>query len=273
MTLTSDKPPVVMIFAGADPTGGAGIAADIQAVSAMGCHPAPIVTAVTAQDTAGLKEYQVVDTELLIAQARAVLEDMPVAAFKTGMLGNAANLAAVQTIINDYPSIPLVVDPVLTTGTGVELSEQPLEDGYRTLLLPHTTLVTPNSIEMRRLAANADSPEACAQELMSLGCEFVLCTGSHEPTDEVVHHLFGHHRMLETVSQQRLPHDFHGSGCTLAAACAAGLAQGFEVAAAVREALAFTWNSLAKGHQLGMGQYLPDRQYWATRDPNNKSRS
>jgi len=262
-----------MIFAGADPTGGAGIAADIQTVSALGCHPAPIVTAVTAQDTAGLKQYTVVDTDLLIAQARSVLEDMPVAAFKTGMLGNAANLAAIATIVSDYPSIPLVVDPVLTTGAGDELSEQPLEDGYRSLLLPLATLVTPNSIEMRRLATNADSPEACAQELMSLGCEYVLCTGSHEPTTEVSHHLFGHHRMLETINQPRLPHDYHGSGCTLASACAAGLAQGFEVTAAVREALAFTWNTLAKGHQLGMGQHLPDRQYWARRDPNNKANS
>lgn len=262
-----------MIFAGADPTGGAGIAADIQTVSALGCHPAPIITAVTVQDTAGLKEYKVVDTELVISQARAVLEDMPVAVFKTGMLGNTANLAAVQTIISDYPSIPLVVDPVLATGAGAELSEQPLEDGYRSLLLPHATLVTPNSIEMRRLAANADSPEACAQELMSLGCEYVLCTGSHEPTSEVSHRLFGHHRMLETITQPRLPHDYHGSGCTLASACAAGLAQGFEIAAAVREALAFTWSTLANGHQLGMGQHLPDRQFWASRDPDSKAKS
>ncbi len=262
-----------MIFAGADPTGGAGITADIQTVSALGCHPAPVITAVTAQDTAGLKEFTSVKTELVIAQARAVLEDMPVAAFKTGMLGSATNLAAIATIISDYPDIPVVVDPVLATGAGEPLSEQAIEDGYRTLLLPNTKLVTPNSIETKRLATNADTPEACAQELMSLGCEYVLCTGSHEPTKDVVHHLHGHHRLLETFNQQRLPHDYHGSGCTLAAACAAGLAQGFEINSAVREALDFTWNALAKGHQLGMGQFLPDRQYWKDIVTGDKSKS
>lgn len=262
-----------MIFAGTDPTGGAGIVADIQTVSAFGCHPAPVVTAVTAQDTCGLKQFSSTATELVIAQARAVLEDMPVAAFKTGMLGNAANLAAVATIINDYPDIPLVVDPVLTTGAGEELSDQPLEDGYLNILLPKAILATPNSLEMKRLAVNADTPEACAQELMSLGCEHVLCTGSHEPTPEVVHHLFGHHRLLEAFTQQRLPHDYHGSGCTLAAAVAAALAQGFDILEAVRQSMDFTWKALAGGHQLGMGQYVPDRQFWTKNNLTPKSGS
>jgi hydroxymethylpyrimidine/phosphomethylpyrimidine kinase len=262
-----------MIFAGADPTGGAGIAADIQAVSALGCHPAPVITAVTAQDTAGLKQFTAVDTELVIAQARAVLEDMPVAAFKTGVLGSAANLAAVETIVSEYRDIPLVVDPVLSTGRGDALSDRPLEEGYRSMLFPLTTLATPNSIEMKKLGASGDTAEACAQELMSLGCEYVLCTGTHVPTAEVSHFLYGHRRLLETIRQERLPHDFHGSGCTLASACAAGLAQGFDVAAAVREALDFTWHALKNGHQLGMGQALPDRQFWAGTHPNHKTKS
>ena len=273
MPLTTNNPPVVMIFAGADPTGGAGIAADIETVSAMGCHAAPVITAVTAQDTTGLKEFKAVETELVIAQARAVLEDMPVAAFKTGMLGNAANLAAIETIVGEYSDIPLVVDPVMATGGGDALSDNPLEEGYRSMLFAHTTLATPNSIEMKRLGSSADTAEACAQELMSLGCEYVLCTGTHVPTEEIGHFLYGHRRLLETIRQERLPREFHGSGCTLASACAAGLAQGFDMTGAVREALDFTWHALAKGYQLGMGQALPNRQFWANRNSNNKSRS
>lgn len=261
--MSGKKPPIVMIFAGSDPTGGAGLVADIQSLTALGCHPVPIVTAITVQDTNGLKKFVAVDTELVIEQARAALVDMPLAAFKTGMLGSAANLSAVATLIEDYPNLPLVVDPVLSTGGGDSLSEEPLEDGYRSMLLPLATLATPNAIEAKQLAPEADSREACIQMLMSLGCEYVLHTGSHEPTDDVVHYLYGRHRCLETFTQERLPDDYHGSGCTLAAACAGALAQGFDVTSAVREALHFTWNSLANGHQIGSGQRLPHRQFWA----------
>lgn len=267
------KLPVVMIFAGSDPTGGAGLVADIQSVTALGCHPAPIVTAVTAQDTSELKSFVAVDTKLVIEQARTVLADMPVAAFKIGMLGSAANLGAVATILKDYPDIPLVVDPVLSTGGGMSLSEEPLEDGYCSMLLPLATLATPNAIEARQLAPEADSREACAQQLMSLGCEYVLHTGSHEPTKDVVHHLYGHRRLMESFTQTRLPGQYHGSGCTLASACAAALAQGFDITAAVREALRFTWNSLVNSHQAGMGQRLPQRQFWADGDHPVRSKS
>jgi len=168
-----------MIFAGSDPTGGAGLVADIQSVTALGCHPVPVVTTITVQDTSDLKKFIAVDTQLVIEQARAVLEDMPVAAFKTGILGSAANLSAVATILEDYRDIPVVVDPVLSTGAGTRLSEEPLEDGYCSLLLPLATLATPNAVEAKQLAPEADSREACIQKLMSLGCEYVLHTGSH----------------------------------------------------------------------------------------------
>ena len=260
--MTAGTPPVVLIFAGSDPTGGAGIAADCLTLASLGCHPAPVVTAVTAQDTTGIKQFACVETELVIAQARAVLEDMPVAAFKIGMLGNTATVSAVASIIEDYPDIPLVVDPVQLSDRGAALAEEPLDDALRTLLLPRATLATPNSREARALAPGADTLDACAQELMSLGCEYVLITGTHEPTPQVVNRLYGHRRLLETFTFERLPGDYHGSGCTLASACAGALAHGLEPIEAVREALHYTWNTLKHGLRLGMGQYLPDRIYW-----------
>lgn len=259
-------PPVVLLFAGADPTGGAGIAADIETVGALGCHPAPVITAVTAQDTRGLRQFSVVDTELVVAQARAVLEDMPVAAIKTGMLGNEANLAAVATIVHDFPQLLLVVDPVTGTGAGELLSEDDLQAAYRSLLLPRATLVTPNTVELAWLAPEGDSLDAQAQELLSLGCEYVLVSGGHEAGKEIENLLFGNRRLLETHRQPRLPHDYHGSGCTLAAACAAGLAQGLEPVVAAGAALEFTWNSLQEGAALGKGQWLPNRRFQAPGD-------
>lgn len=255
-----------MVFAASDPTGGAGIAADVLTLASLGCHAAPVVTAVTAQDTTGVKQFGTVETGLVIAQARAVLEDMPVKAFKTGMLGASRLVAAIASILEDYPGVPLVIDPVQSSGRGDALADEPLEDALRALLLPRATLITPNSLEARTLAPGADSLDACAQELMSLGCQYVLITGTHEPTPQVHHRLYGGMRLLEVFSFERLPHDYHGSGCTLASACAAALAHGLDPPNAVTQALRFTRETLRHGYRLGMGQLLPDRFYWGRED-------
>jgi hydroxymethylpyrimidine/phosphomethylpyrimidine kinase len=260
-------PPVVLVFAGTDPTGGAGTAADLLTLAALGCHAATVVTAVTAQDTQGVKEFGAMPPELVIAQARALLEDMPVKAFKTGMLATADIAAAVASILDDYPGIPLVVDPVQLSNAGQALADEPLDDALRSLLLPRATLATPNTLEARALAPQADTLDACAHEILSLGCEYVLITGGHETTPQVVNRLYGHRRLLETFRYDRLPGDFHGSGCTLASACAAALAHGLDPVNAVIQAQRFTWTTLKHAQRIGMGQLLPDRLYWARGRP------
>ena len=261
--MTTSHPPVVLVFAGNDATGGAGLQADILTLASLGCHAAPVITAITVQDTIGVKQFSSTDSGLVIAQARAVLEDMPVAAFKTGMLGSIANLTAIAGIVEDYPEIPLIVDPVMASGQGDALAEEPIEDALRALLIPQATLITPNSLEARRLAPDADTLDACAQQLLSDGCQFVLITGTHENTPQVINRLYGNRRLLDTFAWDRLPDSYHGSGCTLASACAATFAHGFDPVDAVAEAQDFTWNSIKHGLRLGMGQYIPDRLYWA----------
>ena len=261
--MNQSTPPVVLVFAGSDPTGGAGIVADVLTLASLGCHPAVVVTAVTAQDTSGIKQFTCTDTELVIAQARAVLEDMPVAAFKIGMLGSSEIAMAVSSIVEDYPDIPLILDPIQRSGRGDALADSMLDGALRSLLIPQSTLITPNSLEARLLAPAADTLDACAQELMSLECEYVLITGTHENTPEVIHRMYGNMRQLETYVFERLPGSFHGSGCTLASACAASLAHGLDPVNAVGEALRYTWESLKHGFRPGMGQTLPNRLYWA----------
>ena len=258
----SQLPPVVLCFGGTDSTGGAGLTADILTLASLGCHPAPVVTAVTAQDTTGIKDFASIPPELIIAQARAVLEDMPVAAFKTGMLGSNAAVTAVASIVDDYPDIPLIVDPIQHSGRGDPLTEEPLEDALRVLLLPRTLLITPNTEEARRLAPDADTLDACAQELQAHGCDYVLITGTHENTPQVIHRLYSNKRLFDTFHFERLPASYHGSGCTLAAACAATLAHGLDPANAITQALHYTWHTLKHGYRLGMGQHLHDRLYW-----------
>ncbi|UCH53229.1 MAG: hydroxymethylpyrimidine/phosphomethylpyrimidine kinase [Pseudomonadota bacterium] len=260
--MTVVAPPIVLVFAGSDPTGGAGIAADVLTLASLGCHAAPVVTAVTAQDTSGVKQFDIVPPELVIAQARAVLEDMPVAAIKTGMLASSVTVAAIEGILRDYPRVPVVVDPVQASGGGDDLCDEPLDEVLRSLLIPRARLVTPNSLEVRALAPGADTLDACAQDLMSLGAEFVLITGTHEPTPKVQHRLYGQHRLLETFSFERLPKNYHGSGCTLAAACAGVLAHGLDTVSAITQATRYTYECLRHAYRAGMGQLLPDRLYW-----------
>ncbi len=265
--LMSDVPPIVLTFAASDPSGGAGLQADLLTLSSMGCYPLSVVTAITVQDTVGVEDILALDAELVSAQARAVLEDMPVAAFKIGMLGSVENIAAIAEIVADYPDVPLILDPVLASGRGDELASEEMLEAMLDMLIPQATIITPNSLEVRRLG-QFDSDEEldfadCAKRLVELGCEYVLVTGTHENTPKVVNTLYGQHGVLRSDAWQRLPGSYHGSGCTLASALAASVAHGLGVAEAVREAQEYTWQSLQAGFRPGMGQYIPDRLFWA----------
>lgn len=262
--------PVVMSLSGNDPTGGAGIQADIEALASMGCHAAPVITALTIQDTGEVYRFEPVEAAVIIEQARAVLEDMPVAAFKIGMIGSMENVESIHSILVDYPQIPVVLDPVLAGGGGGSLADADVMDAIITMLLPQTTVLTPNSDEARLLAAEADSLDACAQELLDMGAEFVLITGTHENTPTVQNRLYAEHRCLETFTWERLPQSFHGSGCTLAATIAGLLAQGLEPFTAIHEAQEYTWETLKHGYRIGMGQYLPNRLFWARDDETER---
>ncbi len=262
-------PPIVLTFAASDPTGGAGMQADLLTLASMGCHPLSVLTALTVQDTRGVEAMLAIDPEWVSDQARRLLEDMPVAAFKLGVLASAANVTAVAEIVSDYPEVPVILDPVLSSGRGDALAGEDTIEAVRELLLPQTTIATPNSIEVRRLAEDEDDasePELdeCAQRLVGLGCEYVLVTGTHESTaHEVVNTLYGERGVVREDRWRRLPGSYHGSGCTLASAIAAALANGLNLPEAVREAQEYTWQALASGFRPGMGQFLPDRFFWA----------
>ena len=263
------SPPIVLTFAAADPSGGAGLQADILTLSSMGCHALSVVTAVTVQDTIGVEGVLPLEAEWVADQARCVLEDMPVTVFKIGLLGSVEIIAAIAEVVSDYPEVPLVFDPVLSSGRGDELASDEIVIAMRELLVPQTTLITPNSLEARRLAINdgddGDDPslEECARRILALGCEYVLITGTHENTTQVVNVLYSQNGVERSDNWQRLAGAYHGSGCTLASAIAATIANGVPVAEAVRDAQEYTWKTLSSGYRPGMGQHVPDRLFWA----------
>ena len=265
----AELPPIVLVFAATDPSGGAGLQADIITLSSMGCHPLSVVTAVTIQDTMGVDDVSPIDAEWVTDQARCVLEDMPVAAFKIGLLGNLEQIAAIAEVVSDYPDVPLVLDPVLASGRGDELVTEEMVGALKELLIPQTTILTPNSLEVRRLAAGeseeGDGPDLaeCARRLIASGCEYVLVTGTHENTTQVINTLYSQNGVVRSDTWPRLPGSYHGSGCTLASAIAATIANGLEVSDAVKDAQEYTWQTLKAAFRPGMGQYLPDRLFWA----------
>ena len=268
MTAKSPMPPLVLVFAASDPTAGAGIQADLLTLASLGCHPLSALTAITVQDTVGVDSVHPLAAELRERPARTVLADMPVAAVKIGVLGSVENVVAVAEILSDYPDIPLIFDPVLTSGRGDDLSGEEVISAMRELLLPQTTLLTPNAPEARRLAEQPDDEgepdsDECARRLIELGAQYVLITGTHENTPDVVNTLYGSAGVLRRDRWERLPGSYHGSGCTLASAIAGCLAGGAGIEDAVRDAQDYTWQTLANGFRPGMGQFIPDRFFWA----------
>ena len=263
---TESPIPVVMCFSGHDATGGAGITADIEAINSQGCHAASVITCLTKQDTIDVYSLIPVDEDIVVQVARTVLEDMPVAAFKIGLLGSVEVIEAVHSILYDYPEVPVVFDPILASGSGTALANRDVIDAMTSLLLPATDVLTPNTLEAAALVPEADTSAAMACGLMDRGCDHVLLTGTHDDKRKVVNRLFHNQREIDSFEWPRLPHEYHGSGCTLAATLAALLALGLDPLSASREAQHFTWHSLHNAYRLGMGQLIPNRMFWVDED-------
>jgi len=268
--MSNQSPPSVLTFAGTDPSSGAGLQADILTFASIGCHPLSVVTAITAQDTVGVNGVLPMDAEWVNDQARAILEDVQVSAFKLGLLGSVENIAVIAEIMADYPDVPLLIDPILTSGRGDDLSNDEMMEAMIELLFPQATLITPNSLEARRLAFAEDNDEVAltsldesAARLLAMGSEYVLITGTHERTHEVTNTLYGDNHFIKSYKWERLAGSYHGSGCTLTSAIAACMAHGLTLEEAVLEAQEFTWQTLKNGFRPGMGQYIPDRLFWA----------
>lgn len=261
--------PVVLVLAGHDPTGGAGLVADAEAISACGGWPLTIPTALTVQNCHDVHHVMPCRGDDMRAMA-AALTEFKVAAIKVGLIASLDALDAVMDIVNRYPGVPLVADPVLKAGGGKMLSTAELLDAFRSRLLPLVDILTPNREELAQLVgreANNDTDRAVA--LLSLGCQAVLVTGTDTPPagsapDQVVHTLHTPDNGRQW-HWPRLTGSFHGSGCTLAAALATRLAAGESLVLACEQAQAYTWQTLKHGWCPGGGQSLP-RRLWQHSD-------
>lgn len=247
----------VMVFAGTDATAGAGYCADVEAIKATGAYALPIVTAITIQDTHNIQQIVPLDANTVLAQARTILNDMPVNAIKLGLLANADIALGIADLLAEYNDCPLVIDPVLAAGGGYRVANKALETVYTQRLFPLATLACPNSLEARQLTGETDLTGA-AQSMLNTGCQAVLITGGHEHEQTLTNVLYQAHRR-RSFTLPRLPYDIHGSGCTLAAAIASALAQDNDLDTAIESAQDYTFTALQTAYQLSNGQALPNR--------------
>lgn len=262
---TTRQLPVVLVLAGHDPSGGAGLTADAETIGACGVWPLTIPTALTVQNSRDVSAVMPCRGDDMRAMA-AALGEFSVSAIKVGLVADLESLDAVVDIVRRYPGVPVVVDPVLRAGGGRELSSAELIDAFHERLLPLVDILTPNRAELERLTDSCwqnDTDRAIA--LMAAGCQAVLVTGTDSPTagsaaDKVVHtlHTPDNGRQWQWP---RLAGNFHGSGCTLAASLAAYLAAGESLIQACELAQEYTWQTLRHGWQPVDGQALP-RRLW-----------
>ncbi|MRW83600.1 hydroxymethylpyrimidine/phosphomethylpyrimidine kinase [Pseudoduganella sp. FT26W] len=292
----ADARPCVLVFAGLDPSGGAGLTADTQAIAGQGAHALTVCTALTVQDNDRVYGVQPVDAELVLRQAQAVAGKMAISAVKIGITGSAANARAIAEFIvwlrargdaMPRPELPVVLDPVLASGHGDLLSR---DDAAQALspLLPLTTVLTPNGPEAQALSGVVPpvvQPDAQAAALRARGCRHVLITGGHGEGDDVVNRWYGPGAPLAGAASTRATaaaltvavdgsgpaprprewrwprHDgaFHGSGCTLASAIAGQLALGLPTAVALEHAQHYVYHALRDAYAIAAGQRIPLR--------------
>ena len=270
--------PVVLTFGLSDATGAAGVQADQLACASMGCHPATVVTAIATTGREDGDDWLAIDAEQVDVQAKSVLQNMPVAAFKIGALAAADQVQPVAEALADFSDVPVVLDPVLDHSSGEDWEDEDLVDAIRELLLPQTTVVTLSLSQARTFAALGEPGEAaeafsaadCAGHLVDAGAEYALITDAEPGGTVLVNMLFDESGLVRRDAMPRIAQPaggrFRGAGDTLSAGLAGLLAQGIDVPEAVQEASQYTTAALMHAFTAGLGVAVPDRLFWAGDD-------
>jgi hydroxymethylpyrimidine/phosphomethylpyrimidine kinase len=274
--------PVVLTFGLSDATGAGGVQADQLSCASMGCHPATVVTAIATSGREQGDDWLAIDAEFVEQQAKSVLQNMPVAAFKVGALAHASQVQPVAEVLADFADVPVVLDPALDHASGDEWQDEDLAEAIRELLLPQATVVTMSLAQARVFIALGDAGERaeactaaeCARELTDGGAEFALIADAEPGSALVVNLLFDESGLVRRDAVPRLAHPaggrFRGAGDTLSAGLAGLLAQGIDVPEAVQEAAQYTTAALMHAFQAGLGVAVPDRLFWAGDDDDDE---
>ena len=252
--------PTVLCFSGLDPSGGAGLQADIEAIGQSGAHAAIACTALTVQNSQQVFGFTATPKDLLLAQANAVVQDLPITCVKSGMLGTTDNITALAVFLREHPNYLYVLDPVLVANSGGSLGNQETLVKAFVELIPLATLITPNTVELRALTGEQDLEQA-AQKLFAMGAQAVLVKGGHEDTPDFIRNaLYIKGELISESQCPRLDGEYHGSGCSLASYIAGRLALGDDLKVAVHHAEVWLFGALTSAETpVPNGQKIPKR--------------
>lgn len=250
--------PNILVLAGHEPSGGAGLHADIEAIAAQRAHASSAATLLVCHDTTSLYDVMPVADAFFSACVERLLADIRFDAIKVGVVASPAQVRVIRSAAEQLTPVPLVVDPVLKAADGGTLADDPVGQALASELFGRATVITPNAAEARQLSANETDLDSCGKQL-SQQAQYVLITGGDEPGDEVVNRLYADNAFVRSWRWPRLPERFLGSGCTMASTLTARLAHGDTPLDAIDSAQRITWAALQAGLHVGRGQAIPNR--------------
>ena len=245
----------VLVFSGLDPSGAAGIAADIETINQFGLTPLPIITTLTVQNTQRVDSLEVTKDSLLERQFNLINEDISFNTVKIGLLGSSSQIIAISKLLKDRKRLNIVLDPILISGTDENLSSIEMIEAMKSELLPLCLLLTPNLAELNVLAPGLSEQAAVS----SLNCPWILVTTSDSSEVQIEHRLYHESKLVKKFTYDKLPNKFHGSGCTLSSAISALITSGEDVDVACKKALQYTYQCLLSAKKIGKMQYHPNR--------------
>ena len=259
--------PLILSFGVCDPVGAVGVQADCAAFAALGCHGLSAIAGMLVSDSARVENMYELDSDWMAEQARALLEDMPIAAFKVGAVGSALHLAAIAEIVSDYPDAPLILDPFLSALPDAGMGDEEMLSALRSILAPQATALILSQPELGRMAElwreGADGEHGALEEdvaeLVSSGLQYVLVTGSRDENGACSNRLYDANGEVARVEWQHLPGPFLGAGNTYSAAFTALMARGMDAPTALAVAQEYTTGALENAQRFGMGKFVPSK--------------
>ena len=247
----------VLLFSGLDPSGAAGVSADIETINQFGITPLPIITTLTVQNTQNVTFLEATNNSLIQAQFKSIKEDIDFKVVKIGLLGSSSQIKTIAKLLINRTGLFIVLDPIIVSSSDNELSTDSMIEAMRNDLIPLCSLLTPNLSELSSLAPGLNEQSAVA----SLKCPWVLVTTSDSSEVEIEHRLYHHSNLVSKFTYKKLPGNYHGSGCTLSSAISALIATDVSVEDSCRRALDYTYQTLLNAKKLGKMQYHPNRTY------------
>ena len=245
----------VLLFSGLDPSGAAGVSADIETINQFGITPLPIITTLTVQNTQNVTFLEATNNSLIQAQFKSIKEDIDFKVVKIGLLGSSSQIKTIAKLLINRTDLFIVLDPIIVSSSDNELSTDSMIEVMRNDLIPLCSLLTPNLSELSSLAPGLNEQSAVA----SLKCPWVLVTTSDSSEVEIEHRLYHYSNLVSKFTYKKLPGNYHGSGCTLSSAISALIATDVSVEDSCRSALDYTYQTLLNAKKLGKMQYHPNR--------------